>query len=395
MKLLKVGDVSVQVRGVSYDKSVIRTEPINGYLPLLRGGNIGDHGLIWEDLQYVPESIVSANQLLRAGDVVLAASSGSLSAVGKAAKFDKVLPATFGAFCKTLRPAESVDAGYFGHYFRTTSYRRQVSSLAEGANINNLRKEHLDNLVIPLPPLNEQRRIAAILDKADELRTKRREALAYLDTLTQSIFHSMFGIDVASHIATSVGEVAEVQGGLQVTSKRDALPDRAPYLRVANVYRGWLDLNVIKEIGLTLAERQRTTLRPGDLLIVEGHGNPEEIGRCGLWSGEVAGCVHQNHLIRVRPDASRVDPVFMMHFLNSWRGRQFLLRAANTTSGLNTISTSTVRACPLIVPPLEIQQTFATRVAAVERLKETQRKHLAELDVLFASLQHRAFKGEL
>jgi type I restriction enzyme S subunit len=205
----------------------------------------------------------------------------------------------------------------------------------------------------------------------------------------------MFRTGVDSYITVTVDEIAEVQGGLQVTSKRDALPGRAPYLRVANVYRGWLDLSVIKEIGLTPAERQRTTLQRGDLLIVEGHGNPEEIGRCGLWAGEVANCVHQNHLIRVRPDVGRVNPVYAMHFLNSLNGRRFLLRAANTTSGLNTISTSTVKACPITVPPLELQQTFATRVAAVERLKELHREHLAKLDALFASLQHRAFKGEL
>ena len=85
-----------------------------------------------------------------------------------------------------------------GHYFKTSSYRRFVSQLASGANINNLKKEHLDNLLIPLPPLDQQKRIAAILDAADALRAKRREALAELDTLLQSTFLDMFGDPVTN-----------------------------------------------------------------------------------------------------------------------------------------------------------------------------------------------------
>ena len=132
-----------------------------------------------------------------------------------------------------------------------------------------------------------------------------------------------------------------------------------------------------------------------DLLVVEGHGNPSEIGRVALWDGSISGCVHQNHIIRVRFEIRTVVPRYACEYLNSPGGRRHLLRAGKTTSGLNTISVSEVRTAPLTLPPVEIQRDFARRVAAVEKLKATHRASLTELDALFASLQHRAFRGEL
>jgi type I restriction enzyme, S subunit len=188
------GEVSDQLRGVSYAKADVVLEAQEGYLPVLRAGNITDSGLAFDDLVYVPTERISLKQRIRKGDVVIAASSGSLDVVGKAAMAHANFDAGFGAFCKVLRPnAAKVEPTHFAHYFQTREYRKKISSLAAGANINNLRNEHLDDLLIPLPPLPEQRRIAATLDKADALCAKRREALAQLDELTQSIFFEMFG----------------------------------------------------------------------------------------------------------------------------------------------------------------------------------------------------------
>ena len=181
----------------------------------------------------------------------------------------------------------------------------------------------------------------------------------------------------------------------QVTSTRKDLPREVPYLRVANVHRGRLLLDEIKLIRATPAEVTRTSLRYNDLLVVEGHGNANEIGRSALWNGHIAECVHQNHLIRVRFDLSIVVPFYACEYLNSAGGRQHLLRAGKSTSGLNTISVSNVREAPVALPPLPLQQTFAIRIQSVEALKTTHRAALAELDALFASLQHRAFSGAL
>ncbi len=287
---------------------------------------------------------------------------------------------------------------YVNHYLRTPSTREIAKSKSKTSTMTTIDQQGVCSLSVPLPAQSEQHRIAAILDQADALRAQRREALAQLDSLTQAIFIEMFGDPVSNPMAWPVvptGELAQVQGGLQVTSARKNLPVETPYLRVANVYRGYLDLSEIKTIQATEAEIARTLLCANDVLVVEGHGNPNEIGRCALWTGQVAECVHQNHLIRVRFDADKIVPAYACEYLNSPGGRQHLLRAGKTTTGLNTISVSNVRAAPIALPPLSLQQTFAARIQAVEALKATHRTALAELDALFASLQHRAFTGAL
>jgi type I restriction enzyme S subunit len=196
--VVRVSEVAEQVRGVSYDKEDASTTALPGYLPVLRAGNITDEGLSFDDLVFVPGERISSKQKIRRNDVVIAASSGSLDVVGKAARALTDYEGGFGAFCKVLRPGRDVDPGYFAHFFRTPANRRRVSALAAGININNLRNEHLDTMEIPLPPLPDQWRIAEILDKADALRAKRRAALAQLDTLTQSIFLDLFG-DLKNH----------------------------------------------------------------------------------------------------------------------------------------------------------------------------------------------------
>ncbi|HMR13890.1 MAG TPA: hypothetical protein PKE42_09175 [Arachnia sp.] len=253
-------------------------------------------------------------------------------------------------------------------------------------------RDDLLALDIPELPLDEQRRIAAILDHADTLRTKRRQALAHLDTLPQAIFHQMFGGEATT---TTLGEAAEIQGGLQVSAKRGSLPLKAPYLRVANVHRGRLDLSEVKTIGCTQAEWDRTQLRGGDLLFVEGHANPLEVGRAAIWDEQVEDCIHQNHLIRARVDPSLLLPAFAVEWFNSASGASHFRRAGKTTSGLNTISATTVRTAPMPLPPLEAQRTFARRVDVTNGHRAKLTNALRRDDALFASLQTRAFKGEL
>ena len=283
---------------------------------------------------------------------------------------------------------------YLYHYLR----KRRLDDVISGSAQPQITRDGLKKVEIPLPPIAEQKRIAAILDKAEELRGLRRKALGELDAIVQSIFLEMFGnpvINPKGWLKVKLGSVGAVQGGLQISASRAKLPCKVPYLRVANVYRDTLDLSEIKMMSATESEVARSILKENDLLIVEGHGNPSEIGRCALWNGSIPKCVHQNHLIRLRFDLTQVNPVFVSRYLNSTGGRRDLLRSGKTTSGLNTINVSNVRDVQLLLPPLSLQQEFAQRVKAIEHLKATHRESLAQLDALYTSLQHRAFRGEL
>lgn len=185
-----VGEIAKQVRGVSYDKSQVSNNPDEGLIPILRAGNIQDGSLLLDqDLVFVPESYVSSQQLLRPGDIVVAASSGSIDVVGKAAQIQKEWQGSFGAFCKVVRPtSERIDPRYLHHFFQSSGYRRKVLSLAAGANINNLKNEHIDDLEIPLPPLEEQRRIAAILDKVRSIQDRVEARTEALRSFEESLF---------------------------------------------------------------------------------------------------------------------------------------------------------------------------------------------------------------
>lgn len=192
-QLVRVADLADQVRGVTYSKADASPTPLPGYLPVLRAGNISDDGLLlFDDLVFVPEGRISAQQRLRRNDVLIATSSGSLDVVGKAARALADFEGGFGAFCKVLRPKPGIEPAYFAHYFQTTDYRARVSALAAGANINNLRNEHLDELLIPVPSLADQRRTAEMLDRVDALRAQHRAAIEQLSRLQASVAHRAY-----------------------------------------------------------------------------------------------------------------------------------------------------------------------------------------------------------
>jgi type I restriction enzyme S subunit len=263
-----------------------------------------------------------------------------------------------------------------------------------GATMQHVNRGEFLATQVPLPPMPQQRRIAAILDKAEALRAKRRLSLGVIERVIESTFLDLIARK-DEYSALQIGEITEVQGGLQLTHTRASLPVEVPYLRVANVYRNRLDLVEVKSLRVTNSEIDRTRLLPGDLLVVEGHGNPEEIGRCAVWDGSIETCVHQNHLIRVRCNRTVMEPAFLSRYLNSMQGRKYLLRAGKTTSGLNTINVSEVRAVPVPVPPIELQRRFAEQLSSIGRKERLARTSQIKLDSLFASLQYRAFRGEL
>ena len=292
-----------------------------------------------------------------------------------------------------LRPGDRVLGEYIHYFVRQPGFREEAKrNFAGTAGQQRVPKAFLENTLIPLPPLDEQRRIVGILNRAAKIKRLREQAQERLREFAPALFVSMFGDPVENAKGwkrVHLGAVSEVQGGLQVTKKRNSYPIETPYLRVANVLRDRLNLNEIKYIRITEREFERVQLKRGDLLIVEGHGNASEIGRAGIWDGSVCGCVHQNHLIRVRPDHYRILPEFACAFLNSPSGREHLLRSGKTTSGLNTITTSDVKSCAILVPPIELQRQYAQIVEAVQSASSVAESNSIIATALTASLMNQ------
>ena len=141
-QLVKVSKVGNLLRGINYKKDEAVNEPKEGYLPVLRGNNInGD--LNFDDLVYVLQKNINDQQLVKADDIVFAMSSGSKHLVGKSAKAKTDFNGSFGAFCGLLRPNDNVNKNYLAYFFKSSYYKKYISEISKGTNINNLKREHI------------------------------------------------------------------------------------------------------------------------------------------------------------------------------------------------------------------------------------------------------------
>ncbi|CAK9037561.1 Type-1 restriction enzyme EcoEI specificity protein (S.EcoEI) (Type I restriction enzyme EcoEI specificity protein) (S protein) [Durusdinium trenchii] len=170
----------------------------------------------------------------------------------------------------------------------------------------------------------------------------------------------LFGLP-GSWIWVQIADIFDVSGGITKNPQRRPNKNHYPYLRVANVQRGRLDLDQIERFELFDGELDRWRLQAGDLLIVEGNGSEKEIGRCALWSNEIEDCVHQNHIIRVRPIDHDAQG-FIIMFLNSPVGIAEMKSRAITTSGLYSLSVGKIRSLSVPLPPLAEQKRIVAKV---------------------------------
>jgi type I restriction enzyme, S subunit len=397
VSIVKVSDLSEQIRGVSYGKDDASKTPKEGYIPILRAGNITDNGLTFDDLVFVPNKRVSLKQMIRRHDIVIAASSGSLDIVGKAAPVLNDFIGSFGAFCKVLRPSSKVDPSYFAHCFKTHDYRRRISSLAAGANINNLRNEHLDDLKISLPPLEEQKRIAEILDRAESLRAMRRQSIEQLNTLTQAIFLEMFGDPVTNPRGWSQTRFEDT---LSIPLRNGSSPSH-----VGKLMHKVLTLSAITGNKFNETAWKTSTFKfippvhqrvdRADFLICRGNGNLHLVGKGYFPTEQMPDVTFPDTIIAARISSEHFEREFLEHIWNSTMVRRQIESSARTTNGTLKVNQTMLENIVILTPPLPLQHEFAQRVKAIEKLKATHQKSLTELDALFASLQHRAFRGEL
>ncbi|MBY4887858.1 restriction endonuclease subunit S [Pantoea sp. DY-15] len=298
--------------------------------------------------------------------------------------------------CKIAPVPSIVDADYL-YYFLPLKLK-EIWDETAFVTVKHLSVKKINDIEIPLPKLSIQKEISAMLRASDSLRNQSIKMESELNALAQAVFLEMFGDPISNPLAwskVSLDEIAQVQGGLQVTGKRSSLPVTVDYLRVANVHKNELKLDQIKTIQVTQSELDRTCLKIGDMLVVEGHGNKDEIGRTAVWDGSIEYCTHQNHLIRVRFDESVAVPEFISRFLNSDGGRYQINKICNTTSGLNTISANSVRSLKVPLPPIHLQRKFISFLNAL-KLQESKNLEIKEyIKTIFEALMQRSFSGKL
>jgi len=286
---------------------------------------------------------------------------------------------------------------------KTAGFVDLCKAASEGTtNRVRLKEDKFLGFKIPLPPLDEQRRIVARIEalaaKIEESRGLRQQTGEELEALSGAMTSSILECNGAGS-KRRIEELCEVRGGIQKSSAR--LPGANPrrYITVAHVQRNRIDTSDPRYFEVSDDELTRWHLVKGDVLVIEGNGSVDQIGRTALFRGEIANCVHQNHVIRVRPDQAKLFPEYLNAFLNSASGQNLMLQRSRTTSGLFNLSVGRIKSIEIPLSPLPEQRRIVAYLdglqAKADALKKLQAETAAELDALLPSILDKAFKGEL
>ncbi|MCM0083934.1 restriction endonuclease subunit S [Geomonas sp. Red32] len=329
---------------------------------------------------------------VRCGDIVFARTGAT---TGKSYLIKECPEDTvFASYLIRVRLDQKADPCYVSHFFQTEDYWNQITKGARGAAQPGVNASTLKTLEIPLPPIKEQKRIAAILDAADALRTKRRESLAQLDTLLRSTFLDMFGDPVIHSKPQNVHSFFEVTSRITYgfTCPMEHVREGIPIITAKNVRQGEIDFENCHFATPTQFEQltDKCKPEPGDLLITKDGAIR---GRCALVKTKLPFCISQAVAL-VRPDRSSVVPEYLWGYIVNYRIQRKIMEM-DKGAAMPHLQITELGKFPIKLPPLALQRRFAAVVESVEQQKNWLRAHLAELDTLFASLQHRAFNGDL
>ncbi|NCQ93823.1 restriction endonuclease subunit S [Microcystis aeruginosa] len=287
---------------------------------------------------------------------------------------------------------ERVDTTYLYFYLRTLDFYH----LAGKTTVPAIRKSTIEKLKIPLPPLEEQRRIAAILDKADGVRRKRKEAIRLTEELLKSTFLEMFGDPVTNpkgwEICSMKKIVVETQYG--TAEKSQEVMGGLPILRMNNItYSGEIDLNSLKWCQIPPKDEDKFTVKRGDLLFNRTN-SPELVGKTAVWRSD-GKFAYAGYLIRVRFDKSKANSEYVSAFLNSNYGKRYLLEKAKPSINMSNFSASEFLKIPILLPDIETQHRFDEFVSYTRMMSQHLSDGLGDYNNLFNSLLQRAFRGEL
>ena len=428
-----------------------------GKAKLLRTTDISRGRLEWETVPYCakePKELVK--YLLEEGDIVISR-AGS---VGLSALIGPCPEAVFASYLIRFRRMDGVDEKYLYQFLQSPEYWEQVSQQTVGIALQNVNAKKLARVSLPFPPPAEQCRIVAEIErhfsrldasvaalKRVQANLKRYRASVLKDACegrlvpTEADLARAGGRDYepadillkrirverrtrwesqakrrgkfkepavpdtsnlpdlpGGWVWATVDQLAEIKGGIQKQPKRAPAANPFPFLRVANVLRGRLNLNEVHRIELFSGELDKLRLLAGDLLIVEGNGSPTQIGRMAIWKGEIEDCVHQNHIIRARLYDGLL-PQYVESYWNSPMGASEVSKVASSTSGLYTLSVRKVSYLPVPLAPLTEQHRIVVeverRLSVIQKTEDSVEANLTRADRLRQSILKQAFSGKL
>lgn len=304
-----------------------------------------------------------------------------------------------------LRATETVLAEWIHAFLIQPDVMRAASAHFTGTvGQQRVPDSFLSDLIIPVPPLSEQKRLAVVL--VDQMNMVEQARLAGEAQLQASKKLLSAVLAEAFHITKTdtwrkvpLGEVGQIGAGVTLgRDVRGASTRAVPYLRVANVKDGHLDISSLYTVEATQTEISKCRLQYGDLLLTEG-GDPDKLGRGTFWEDQVSECIHQNHIFRVRFDLTRFSPAFLSALIGSPYGKAYFLAHAKQTTGIATINQKVLANFPLLLPPFEEQKRIAAhlqcQMATAQEIQAAVQAQLDGIKSMPPALLAQAFSGQL
>lgn len=334
-----------------------------------------------------------ARQIVRWGDILVSTVRPNLNAVACVPEELDGATASTG-FC-VLRPARArLDNRYLFHWVRSPQFVADMAKKATGQSYPAVSDKIVKGSQIPLPPLDEQKRIAAILDQADTLRRLRQRANSRIGDFRDALFYSMFkdprGYEVSEF--ASLGDYLEIiRNGANVEQFDDA--EGWPVTRIETIWNGEIDSSRVKWTKPDEQLVEKFVLRDGDILF--SHINsPDHIGKVALYSGTPKLLVHGINLLRLRANG-KLNPVWLESYLKLPFSRVYFKNRCKKAVNQASLNQDDIRSLPILVPSLTEQQSFENRLVRIKELRSDFAVCSTKLDCLFRSIQHRAFTGQL
>lgn len=268
------------------------------------------------------------------------------------------------------------------------------NNVISGSAQPQITRQGLEKVEIKYYPIEAQKKIVAILSKTKAVITAHHQQLQKLDELVKARFVEMFGdmylntmewrelqLEIMADIVSGITKGRKI-AGKQLT--------KVPYMAVSNVKDGYIDWTTVKTIEATDQEINQYRLLPDDVLMTEG-GDPDKLGRGAIIRTPLENCIHQNHIFRVRLDESHILPDYFAEYLKHQRAKRYFLGCAKQTTGIASINMKQLKALPVLLPPLELQNEFSAFIRQIDKSKVAVQKALDEAQLLFDSLMQKYF----
>lgn len=392
--------------------------------------DIQDGMINWDTVPYC-QCEQPEKYLLSSNDILFARTGAT---TGKTFLVRQAPSAIFASYLIRLRPKESVRPEYLYYFFQSNAYWSQILEEKEGSaqpNVNGKKlftiqvpvvdnetqllisrfleavRSRQDGYEVPLPGLptylSNQGRIVARIEglaaKIEEAKELRRLAMEEAKSLRSSEKDVFFDDEFNKQWPKfALGDVANIRAGVTLGRRLSGPTIKLPYLRVANVQDGYLDLSKIKDVEILKTEIDKWQLLEGDILLTEG-GDWDKLGRGAVWHGEISNCIHQNHIFRLRLNLNEFDPRYLCALIGSSYGKTYFQAASKQTTNLASINQRQLKAFVVFKPPLQKQRQIVANLeeqqSKADALRCLQKETAAELETLMPSILDRAFLGEL